>query len=140
MVRVLLDTNVVSVRRDGTHDYEIVRRIAHWAAADSYISSVTIAEIAYGANLLPVGRRRLAIEEWLEDLEHEFEDRILSVDTHVGRIFGRIMAATKQQGLTIQITDGFIASTAIHHGLSVVTRNVKHFEPTGVLIINPWDS
>jgi predicted nucleic acid-binding protein len=138
-VKVLLDTNVVSVFSGDSRDPDIEERVKRLAPADTFISSISIAEIAVGVKLLPVGRRRTSLDLWLDGLEREFAGRILPVDAGIGRVFGEIVAIAKRRGHNIQATDGLIAATAIHHGLHVMTRNVKHFEPTGVLLINPWD-
>ena len=57
----------------------------------------------------------------------------------MSHIWGELVAHTRSSGYNISVPDTLIAATALHHGLHVVTRNVKDFEPTGVLLVNPWD-
>ena len=55
-------------------------------------------------------------------------------------MWGRVSGRLRLQGIQVPTSDGLIAATALTHGLSVVTRNVKDFEPTGVPLINPWEA
>ena len=138
-MKVLLDTNVISVFSGGSRDPDIEERVRRLTPSDTYISSISIAELAVGVNLLAVGRKRNTLEEWLDAFEQEYAGRIIPVDAEIARVFGQVVASAKRRGHNIQATDGLIAATAIHHGLHVMTRNVKRFQPTGVLLINPWD-
>ncbi|WP_205856587.1 type II toxin-antitoxin system VapC family toxin [Phytoactinopolyspora endophytica] len=105
----------------------------------TYLSVVTIGELREGMERMPPGRRRDRLNRWLDDeLPVRFERRILPVDIETGDVWGRMMARTKKVGRCIDAVDGFIAATAEVHGLEVITRNVPHFESTGVKICNPW--
>lgn len=73
-------------------------------------------------------------------MEREFESRIVPVDADTARLWGEISGSLRRQGRQLAFVDGLIAATAIQHGMHVVTRNVKDFEPTGALIVNPWES
>lgn len=105
----------------------------------TYISAITVGEIEYGISLLPFGRRRKLLEEVMYQVLTEFAPRILPVDSDVATVWGQLSARVRSNGLNIAAADGLIAATALHHGMHVVTRNVKDFEPTGVLVVNPWD-
>ena len=106
-------------------------------ADDLFLSAVTIGEIERG-----IVRQREqdpvfaeALELWLDRTVEIYGDRILPVDTRVGRRWGGLSARIGNEG-----ADLLIAATALEHGLVVVTRNIRHFERTGVEIINPFDS
>ena len=71
---------------------------------------------------------------WLETILHRYADRILDIDTAVARRWGRLSAQIGHEGARL-----LIAATAQEHGLTVVTRNLRHFVPTGVTVFNPWD-
>ena len=102
-----------------------------------FISALTIGEIRKGAEKLADGRRKNQIITWLEiRLPEWFEDRVLAVDAAVADEWGRMVARMTQSPSAI---DGLIAATAIKHRLTVVTRNVLDFQPTGVDVINPWN-
>jgi predicted nucleic acid-binding protein len=100
-----------------------------------YISTVTIGEIERG---IEKQRRRdpafaEALLAWLDRSVEFYGDRILPVKTPIARRWGRLSARLGHEG-----ADLLIAATALEHDLMVVTRNVRHFAPTGALIENPF--
>lgn len=139
-MRVLLDTNVVSELRRDTGELS-VRSAVHAIADDNlFVSVLTIGEITKGINLLDPGRKREALQRWVQGIEKEYVDRILPVDLEVCTIWGEITASARGQGVIIPAVDGLIAATAQRHGLHLMTRNVGDFEATGTMLINPWAS
>lgn len=137
----LLDTNVISelVKPEPT------RRVAAWLEdqdpRDLFISSMTLGEIVRGVERLPVGRRRKALERWVEeDLTDEFEGRILAFDLEAALHWGRIMGAADRRGRPRSAADALIASVARRHDLTLVTRNTRDFAGTGVKTLNPWSA
>jgi predicted nucleic acid-binding protein len=138
-VRFLLDTNVISEWTKPKPDPGVV----HWLDdADEdriFISAITIAEIRYGIERMPAGRRRDLLAAWLaDDLPMRFEDRVLPVDAHVGDRWARFMQRGRAVGRPVGIMDAFIAATAEYHDLHLVTRNAADFETLGLHTINPW--
>ena len=105
-------------------------------AADLFLSVVTIGEIELGISrqqhLNPVFAQQLA--DWLELTLRAYGERILSLTVGVARRWGRLAAQLGNKQLDLAI-----AATALEHGLTVVTRNVSDFEPTGVSVLNPFD-
>ena len=71
-------------------------------------------------------------------LSSTYSSRVLPVDAAVAAAWGRMCAAAEQDGRRLAVVDGLIAATAIHHGLTVVTRNTKDFAPTEVSLLDPW--
>jgi toxin FitB len=135
----LLDTNVVSELRKvrlGKAD----RHVAKWAdsldAADLFISVITVQELEIG--VLLAERRDPAqgavLRAWLSaHVMPAFNDRILTVDIAVAQRSASLHVPDPRP-----VRDGLIAATALVHGMTVVTRNVADFEPTGVAVLNPW--
>ena len=105
---------------------------------DAYISVVTISEMSDGAYSLRVIRKQRERLDQLAQTEWRFAERTLGVGADIARLCGQIRARTRRAGIQIDLADGLIAATAIHHGMAVMTRNVRHFAPTGVEVINPW--
>lgn len=136
----LLDTNTVS---------ELVSVKPHesvldWMeAADEnrlFLSVMTLGEIRQGVAALPQSKKRTRLETWLEsDLQSRFAGRILAIDGNVADRWGWIMAQAQVKGMTLPVVDGLLAATALHHNLTVVTRNVSDFAEAGLSVINPWE-
>ncbi len=135
----LLDTNVISELRQDVPD----KRVWEWTTAVAeetvFISVVTIAEIRSGAARLPVGRRRHALESWIErDVRDRFRGRILGIDVDVADRCGTLLGG-HHLGLHVRrVMDIWLAAIALHHGLVLVTRNERDFQDLGVKIVNPW--
>jgi predicted nucleic acid-binding protein len=135
----LLDTNCLS---------ELVRpapepRVVEWVeAADEtmlYLSVLTLGEIRKGLAALPQGKRRTRLEAWLEvDLQARFAGRILPIDSGVADRWGSIAARAKRGGKVLPVIDGLLAATALHHDLTVVSRNAGDLEQSLVPVLNPW--
>lgn len=137
----LLDTNVISELRkagDGKADAGVVRWLSSMDATTFYLSAVTLMEIELG--ILGIERRDPAqgarLRIWMDHhILPEFADRTLPVDTAVA-----LRCATLRVPDPRPERDAFIAATALAHGMTIVTRNVADFAPTGVPLLNPWDA
>jgi predicted nucleic acid-binding protein len=137
-LKVLLDTNVLSEARRSDGNARVRQRIAETPDEEQFVSVISIGEIAFGTARLEAGKRRRALEEWLERAERQFADHILPIDREIAHLWGDLTARATRAGRALHTADGLIAATALHHGLRLMTRNVRDFEPTGVLIIDPW--
>jgi len=103
------------------------------------ISVVTIAEIRSGIVRLPAGKRRQALELWLDrDVRERFRGRILGIDEVVADVCGQLLGQRHVTPAVRRIMDFWIAAIAKHHGLTLVTRNVRALQDLDVPIINPW--
>jgi toxin FitB len=135
----LLDTNCIS---------ELVRsqpepHVLEWIdAADEsllYLSVLTLGEIRKGIAMLPTSHRRTKLETWLElELRARFAGRLLTVDGEIADRWGILAAAAKKMGKVLSAIDGLLAATALHHNLTVVSRNVGDFAVAHVSVVNPW--
>ena len=131
----LIDTDVLSALRRRERHPELVRWLQAQRTADLHLSAVTIGEIERGIARQqrrdPSFARELSL--WLDKVLAWYGDRILGVDVPTARRWGRLSG-----DLGHERADLIIAATALEHGLTVVTRNVRHFEPTGVPVFNPF--
>ena len=134
----LIDTCVVSELAKAKPEPGVVRWLERHAAA-AKIAAVSLGEITYGIESLPLGARRNALQRWCGDMQGQFAQRFLVTDEAVWQTFGRLKASLEAIGRPQDDLDVLIAATATAHGLSVVTRNVKNFRDTGVNLCNPWD-
>ncbi len=137
---VLLDTNVLSAVMSSRPDANVLRWLGIQDTHSVFLSSVTIAEVAYGLASLPRGRKRQSLGDALERfLALGFQDRILDFDVRAARLYGELMNDRKKAGRPMSMADGQIASIAKVSGLALATRNVKDFQGCGVPILNPYD-
>lgn len=134
----LLDTNVLSELRRKAPNDGVVDWIVQRPASTLYLSVLTIGELRKGVEGLTDTGRRASLLDWLEtELPAFFNGRILSIDVQVADRWGRMAAAA---GHPVPAIDSLIGATAAHHGLSLVTRNVRDYANLGLDVINPWSS
>ncbi|MGO4834067.1 type II toxin-antitoxin system VapC family toxin, partial [Rhizobiaceae sp. 2RAB30] len=135
------DTNVISELRkvgDGKADANVMAWIAMESAESFFISAITILELERG--VLGVQRRDAAqgarLRTWLDNhIRPEFAGRILSVDDAIATRCAHLHIPDRRNEV-----DALIAATALVHSLAVVTRNVRDFVGTGVVVIDPWQN
>ena len=133
----LIDTMVLSELRRRARDPGVVAWISRQRHEDCFLSVVSIGEIERGIARKQATDPAFAAQlaQWLDQLMRLYSDRLLPVDVGVARRWGQLSAAIGHDG-----ADLLIAATALEHGLTVVTRNLSHFQPTGVSTLNPWGS
>ena len=132
----LLDTDVVSLLRRPDRHPTTTRWLRAQRPDDIFISVVTLAELERG---LAQQRRRDPdcandLSAWMEQTMIRFANRVIGVDTAIARLWGRMSGDIGHFNV-----DLLIAATAKARGLTVVTRNVRHFEPTGARVFNPFE-
>jgi predicted nucleic acid-binding protein len=137
----LLDTNVLSeFSRSAIPPDRNVKRWVESANPETLFTSVlSIGEIRKGIELLAPSKKRNELEHWIDcDLNGWFGNNLLPVTKAISNRWGIFAARLQQEGTTLGNIDGLLAATAFEHGLTVVTRNVKHFIDLGVVLFNPW--
>ena len=132
---LLLDTDVLSALRRRERNPAVTRWLEGQRTADLYLSVVTVGEIERG---IAQQRRRNPpfaedLARWLNRVLGSYGERVLPIDTPTARRWGQLSG-----DLGHDSADLLIAATALEHGLTVVTRNTRHFEPTGVQVLNPF--
>ena len=137
----LLDTNVVSEWVKPAPDTNVVRWLSEVDEDQVFLSVVSLAEIRRGIELMDAGRRRDRLTNWLNGgLTRRFEGRLLDIDRRTAEGWGIIMARGHKAGLNLASLDAFFAATADVHRLTLVTRNLQHFEKLGIPLLNPWQT
>ena len=135
----LLDTNIVSEWVKPRPNPGVMEWLAGADEDRLFLSVATLAELRYGVERLPMGRKRSQLAEWLEtDLFRRFEGRVLGIDETIATGWGRLLAKADAAGRPMSAMDGFLAATADVHEITLVTRNEVDFGAAGVMTFNPW--
>ena len=140
----LLDTNVISAIAPTKRDRPVA--LARWldqASEGLYISVVTVAEIRDGiAKLSREGAsgKAASLAHWWSVAEHLYGDRMLPFDLAAATAAGALSDKARAAGHAPGFADIAIAATAQVHGLTILTRNIRHFAPTGIAALDPFDT
>ena len=133
----LLDTNVVSESsKPSPHPAVLDFLDAH---DDLWLSAIVLGELELGVQLLPEGRRRDGLRDWLSRLKVEFDQRILPIESGEAEWAAAFRAQARRDGWLLRLADALIAGTAKARDLTVATRNVRDFSGLDVDIVNPWE-
>ncbi len=136
---VVIDTNVVSELMRPTPNATVVLRIDALPVAEVFTTAITVAEVAFGIERMPRGKRRMQLEKAAEQIFDELLDlRVLSFDDSAARFYGRLCAARESAGRPISQADAMIAAICLANDAALATRNVADFDETDVALINPW--
>jgi len=135
----LVDTDVISNARRRTRANPGVRRFFQEATTQGiplFLSAITIGELRQGVERVR-HRGDLAqatrLSRWLDTVPRDYADAILPFDEEIAQIWGKLRVPHAENPLDKQI-----AATALIYSLTVVTRNVRHYEPSGVAVLNPF--
>lgn len=135
----LLDTNVVSEWTRLRPNAGVMSWLSECDEDRVFLSVVTVAELRHGIERLSAGRRRSRLDTWLgNELLPRFEGRVLSIDSGIADLWGRLVARREALGKPFQAMDALIAATATAHDLTLVTRNSTDFETSVKSLLNPW--
>lgn len=135
----LLDTCVLSEYKKPTPAASVIAWLDSQPDEMLFLSVLTIGELEKGIHRMPKSKRKADLAAFLESLLNRFDRRILALDTPTMRAWGRLIAALEEKGTPMPLLDSQIAATAIHHHLTLVTRNVSDFANTAIRIHNPWE-
>lgn len=132
----LVDANILSEPTKPTPDPKVVE----WLIAnerDFVVDSIVLGELLVGILLLPMGRKRARLEQWLEAVVQTID--CIPWDAAVSRRWARLIVDLRKRGHKLPLLDGMIAATALERGLTVVTRNTRDFEKARVKLVNPFE-
>lgn len=132
----LVDTNVLCELSRRDPDANVVRWQEGRPATTLYLSVLTLGELRKGIEALPEGERKRQLLDWLEvELAGFFAGRVLPIDARVADRWGHWVA---QAGRPVPAIDSLLAATALTHGLTLVTRNLRDFQYPGLAVVDPW--
>jgi tRNA(fMet)-specific endonuclease VapC len=137
----LVDTYVISEILRPVPDANVVAWSQRTAKEGLYLSVISMGELRKGLTILPASARRSQLQESIEEqIPAWFGDRILPLTQPIAERWGVLAGRRQLVGRPLNVPDGQIAATALEHGLSIITRNVRDFEDLGIAIVNPWES
>jgi predicted nucleic acid-binding protein len=136
----LLDTNILSELRRPRPEPRVIAFVTGCPLPQLYISVVTLAEIRFGIELVGEPGRRAALNDWLTHrVRPMFEGRILPLSEEVMLKWRLLVEEGRKSGHTFSQPDLMIAATALHHGLTVVSRDRSEYDRAHVPVLDPWD-
>ncbi len=138
MIGYLLDTCAISDGRKPQRYPKLATWLATVEPEQTYLSVATIAEIKFGVARHQDVTQRGVLGSWLLEIINVFDKRIIEVDVSVALDWGLLRHNLKRAGAPYSPVDAIIAATALRSDLTIVTRNVRHFERAGAEVLNPW--
>ncbi len=136
----LLDTNILSELRRPRPEPKVVDFVTGCPLDEMYVSVVTVAEIRFGIELIGEPGRRAALNDWLTHrVRPMFEGRVLPLSEEVMLKWRLLIEEGRKSGHTFSQPDVMIAATALHHGLTVVTRGRSEYDRVQVPVVDPWE-
>lgn len=136
---ILLDTNVVSEVMRAEPRPAVLAWLDAQAAETLFLSSITLAEVLFGIEAMPAGRRRSTLAETFAGICAIFDQRILVFDAEAARRYAGLAAKARTTGKGFPVPDGYIAAIAAAKGFQVASRDAAPFRAAGVSVINPWE-
>ena len=135
----LLDTNVLSELRRPKPEAKVIAFVAAQPLDLLYVSAVTLAEIRFGIERVDDATRRAELGDWLiHKVRPMFDQRTLTVSEDVMFKWRLLVEDGRKSRHTYSQPDLIIAATALHHGLTIVSRDTRDYERARVPVLNPW--
>ena len=121
-------------------DSNVLNWLNAQVAGELWLNSVVVSELLFGIARLPAGaRKRLLTNTFSAMLEQDFAGRILPFDLEAAVIYAELAAGGQAKGRPVEMADAQIAAICLAQGAKLATRNLKHFEGLGLVLVNPWD-
>ena len=138
---IVLDTNVISGPLKPLADSAVLRWLDAQEPETLYLTATALSELLIGIALLPAGKRKRGMEQYLQSLLTKlFAGRLLSFDREAAIAFALLGSRAAAKGYSISVADCQIAAIAAVHGFAVATRDTAPFMAVGVAVVNPWES
>lgn len=138
---ILLDSNIVSVPLSARPDERATEWFDQIEGDRLVTSSIVVMELKAGVAIMSEGKRKHALSRDIDRVVSSlFKDAILPFDDDTAGIYADLLARLRRRGVAIGQSDMMIAATALQHGATLATRNVRHFEPCGVTVVNPFEA
>ena len=135
---IVLDTNVVSETMRVSPHARVLAWLDDQAAETLYLTSVTLAELLFGIEALPAGRRKEAFARAATGLIEYYQGRVLDFDTEAARRYAVLAATARRIGYELPVPDGYIAAIAATNGFAIATRDTGPFAACGLQVVDPW--
>ena len=136
---IVLDTNVGSEMMRPAPDPSVLNWLNTQVAEELWLNSVVVSELLFSIARLPAGaRKRQLAETFAAMLEQDFAGRILPFDLEAAVIYAELAAGGEAKGRPVDMADAQIAAICLAQGAMLATRNLKHFEGLGLVLVNPW--
>jgi predicted nucleic acid-binding protein len=135
---IVLDTSVTSELMKQAPSADVARWVRDRSAAELYTTCITVAEIGYGIQRLPDGRRKDLLRSAADEVFSAFADHVLAFDVAAAKHYGQIVSHRDSLGTPIEGFDTQIASICQAHDAVLATRHVKDFQDTGIAVVDPW--
>lgn len=137
----LLDTNVLSELRRPRPDRNVVKFVAAQPLDALFLSSITLMEIRFAIETVEDAARRVEMNDWLtHKLRPMFEGRILEVSEDIMLKWRLLLHGGRKRNHTFSPSHLILSATALHYGLTIVSRQTSEFEEAGAPVFNPWTS
>jgi len=137
---IILDTNVISEGFRVLPDRVVRSWLDRQTPSDLFLCAPVLAELRYGVERLPAGRRRTELDHLVSNAEQDlFANRLLPVDREAAHAFGRVTAKRASMGRPILPMDGMIAAIALANGMAIATRDIDGFVGLGIELVNPFE-
>lgn len=134
-MKYLVDVNVLSEATRPAPNPRVIRWLRKHQR-ELVLDPVILGEIRFGIGCMPAGKKRKALESWFEHGIANME--VLPWDAAVGLRWGTLLAELRRHGKNMPVKDSLIAASALHHRLTIATRNTKDFATAGVPVVNPF--
>jgi len=138
---IVLDTNVISEVLRPVPAPAVLNWLRSARRSELWTSSIVVAELFSGVDLMPPGKRQQVLREKMEQMISVlFTGKVFTIDLAAARAYGPILAARQRMGRPIDEMDALIAAAALANGATLATRNIADFEHCGIPLVNPWDA
>lgn len=135
---IILDTNVVSALMHEPPDSKVASWLDRQPEPSVWTTSITVFEVRFGLQIMPLGRRRSALEQTFELILEQIDRRVAVFDFSSAGQAANLSALRKKQGRPGEFRDTMIAGIVLAHNASLATGNTAHFQDIKATVINPW--